>query len=199
MRLRAFGALLVVVGSVGLVGTSWAFAALYAPVAGPGPIGPYGGVASCTPPALEGQVVDVTLADMGGMMGGAGMMAGAGMMGRGGMMGGRMMTVTASRSAVPAGEMSLRVRNTGMMVHELLVLRLTSSAPGTRAVGPDGRVDETGSLGEASKSCGEGEGDGIAPGATSWVTLRLAPGRYELICDEPGHYAMGMYTELDVR
>ncbi len=48
-------------------------------------------------------------------------------------------------------------------------------------------------------SCGEGPGDGIAPGAESWVTLHLARGRYELICNLPFHYAMGMFTELDVR
>jgi hypothetical protein len=33
----------------------------------------------------------------------------------------------------------------------------------------------------------------------SWVTLHLAPGRYELICNLPGHYAAGMFAELDVR
>ncbi len=60
-------------------------------------------------------------------------------------------------------------------------------------------MSEAGSLGEASRSCGEGAGDGIAPGAASWVTLHLAAGRYELICNLPGHYAMGMFTELDVR
>ncbi len=41
-------------------------------------------------------------------------------------------------------------------------------------------------------------GDGIAPGAASWVTLHLDAGRYELICNLPGHYAAGMFTELDV-
>lgn len=60
-------------------------------------------------------------------------------------------------------------------------------------------MSEAGSLGEASMSCGEGPGDGIAPGAESWVTLHLARGRYELICNLPFHYAMGMFTELDVR
>ena len=40
--------------------------------------------------------------------------------------------------------------------------------------------------------------DGIAPGAAGWVTLHLDPGRYELICNLPGHYAAGMYAELDV-
>ncbi len=39
-------------------------------------------------------------------------------------------------------------------------------------------------------------GDGIAVGAAGWVTLE--PGRYELVCNLPGHYAAGMYNELDV-
>jgi uncharacterized cupredoxin-like copper-binding protein len=30
------------------------------------------------------------------------------------------------------------------------------------------------------------------------VTLDLKPGRYELLCNLPHHYAGGMYTELDV-
>ncbi|MGV8964931.1 MAG: sulfocyanin-like copper-binding protein [Cellulomonas sp.] len=28
--------------------------------------------------------------------------------------------------------------------------------------------------------------------------MTLAPGHYELICNLPGHYAAGMYTELTV-
>ena len=47
--------------------------------------------------------------------------------------------------------------------------------------------------------CGAGSGEGVAPGASSWVTLTLAPGRYELVCNFPGHYAAGMYTQLTVR
>jgi uncharacterized cupredoxin-like copper-binding protein len=86
-----------------------------------------------------------------------------------------------------------------MMDHELVVMRLPEGGVGTRSVGADGRVSEEGSLGEASRSCGEGAGEGIAPGAVSWVSLNLASGRYELICNLPGHYAMGMFTELDVR
>lgn len=86
-----------------------------------------------------------------------------------------------------------------MMVHELVILPLPPGGVGSRAVGSDGRVSETGSLGEASRTCGEGTGDGIALGAASWVTLHLEPGRYELICNLPGHYSMGMFTELEVR
>ncbi len=28
--------------------------------------------------------------------------------------------------------------------------------------------------------------------------MTLQPGRYELVCNFPGHYTAGMYTELDV-
>jgi uncharacterized cupredoxin-like copper-binding protein len=31
-----------------------------------------------------------------------------------------------------------------------------------------------------------------------WVTLALERGRYELVCNMPGHYAAGMHAELDV-
>jgi uncharacterized cupredoxin-like copper-binding protein len=36
------------------------------------------------------------------------------------------------------------------------------------------------------------------PGASGWVTVTLPPGRYELVCNLPGHYAAGMYTQLTV-
>jgi uncharacterized cupredoxin-like copper-binding protein len=191
VRRRTLGVVLIALGLVGLIGTAWAFAAR------PGghglglrTWGPFGGVRggpTCNAPALPGRTVDVILSEMGGMLGG-------GMMG-----GGQMMNVPASPSTVTAGDVSFRVWNAGMMVHELVVLPLASGGLGTRPVGPDGRVSEAGSLGEASTSCGEGAGGGIAPGAESWVTLHLAAERYELICNLPFHYAMGMFTELDVR
>jgi uncharacterized cupredoxin-like copper-binding protein len=70
--------------------------------------------------------------------------------------------------------------------------------PGTRTVGSDGKVDERDSLGEVSATCRAGEGDGIAAGSSGWVSLPLPVGRYELVCNLPGHYAAGMYAELDV-
>jgi uncharacterized cupredoxin-like copper-binding protein len=93
----------------------------------------------------------------------------------------------------------LRVNNTGYLTHELVVLPLAAGElPGQRTVGSDGKVDETGSLGEASATCAAGAGDGIAAGSSGWVTLTLTPGRYELLCNLPGHYTGGMYTELDI-
>jgi uncharacterized cupredoxin-like copper-binding protein len=89
--------------------------------------------------------------------------------------------------------------NIGSINHELVVLRLPDNQiVGTRTIESDGTVDESGSLGEASNSCASGSGDGIAPGTSSWVTLTLPAGRYELLCNLPGHYAAGMYTQLTI-
>jgi len=140
---------------------------------------------ACSPPALPGQRVTVVLGDMGAMM-------------NGGMMGGSMMLHVTLQS-VPAGTVSIVSLNHGTVTHELIVLPLASGASaGTRAVGPDNRVSENGSVGEASADCGTGAGEGIAPGHASWVTLALKLGRYEVLCNLPGHYAAGMYSELDV-
>jgi uncharacterized cupredoxin-like copper-binding protein len=172
-------------------------------------------VSSCAAPALPGTVVDVTLADMRGVMGPGGGMMGPGLNGwydpaqtgyRGSGMGmAGMMRIFIRPATVPAGQVSFRVINAGALNHELVVMPLANDEhPGQRAIGPDGKVDEAGSLGEASRTCGADRGDddpsnsGIAPGASGWTTVTLAPGRFELICNLAGHYWTGMYTELDV-
>jgi uncharacterized cupredoxin-like copper-binding protein len=161
---------------------------------------------SCATPKLAGTIINVTLLDRGGMMGGQpgrGQMM-RGQYGSGPMMGGTppgmgMARVLANPATVRAGTVSLRVVNQGAATHELVVLPLPAGQRvGTRPVDANGQVDERGSLGEASRSCGAGEGDGITTGATGWVTLTLPAGRYELICNLPGHYQAGMYSELNV-
>jgi len=139
---------------------------------------------NCAVPALRGRVVDVALDDRGAsMMGGATPM---------------MVSLTATPDQVRGPTVSLLVANYGHLVHEVVMLPLPSDGAGTRPVGSNNKADETGSLGEASKSCGLGIGDGIAPGSPGWVTLNLKPGRYELICNEPGHYQAGMFDILTV-
>jgi uncharacterized cupredoxin-like copper-binding protein len=131
----------------------------------------------------------VTLVDMGmgGMMGGAAPMSGH-------------MRLRAYPSTVSAGKVSFVAVNVGRRKHELVVLPLAKGAvTGERVPGPDGKIDEAGSLGEASRSCGAGAGEGIRPRTAGWVTLTLKPGRYELVCNLRNHYANGMYAELVVR
>lgn len=140
---------------------------------------------ACSVPALKGTVVTVTLTNMRSKM----------MLGpRGG-----MMRLFVDRRSVPSGTVSFRVANAGTLAHELVVLPLPARvAVGERVLGSDDRVDETGSLGEASNTCGAGAGKGIEPGAMGWTTLHLARGRYELVCNVAGHYAAGMHALLVV-
>ena len=79
-----------------------------------------------------------------------------------------MMRVQASAGSVSAGIVSLTVTNSGYLTHELVVLPVRAGqAAGSRSVGSDGTVDETGSLGEVSATCAAGEGGGIAAGRPS--------------------------------
>ena len=144
--------------------------------------GAYGTI-SCTAPALPGTAVDVQVTDAGdSMMGQTPMRA----------------TLSATPVSVPAGKVSIVVANSGALVHELVILPLPADGPGTRPTRSDGKIDESPSFGEASRSCGAGTGDGISPGSTAWTTVTLKPGRYELVCDQPWHYAAGMFDVLTV-
>lgn len=143
----------------------------------------------CSVPNLSGTVVNVALTDMGGSMMGGGNEQ----------MSGGAMRLSADRATVRHGTVPFLVTNGGSITHELVVLPLAKSQiVGTRPIGGDARIDEAGSLGEASNTCGEGAGQGILPGTSSWVSVTLEPGRYELVCNLPGHYAAGMYTQLTV-
>ena len=135
------------------------------------------------PRSLPGSTVTATLVDLGmtEMMGGVAPL------------GGHMMLRAAPASAT-AGQVSMVVSNLGWRTHELVVLPLADGqAAGQRVPGADGRVDETGSLGEVSNRCAAGVGDGLGAGAVGWTTLILTPGRYELVCNLPNHYANGMH------
>jgi uncharacterized cupredoxin-like copper-binding protein len=144
-------------------------------------------------PDLSGAGVNVSLTSMGGpMMGGP-------LMGGRNHMGGGVMRLSVDRANVPAGTVSFVATNFGNIDHELVVLPLgDNQRAGMRPIGADSKIDEEASLGEASASGAAGAGDGIRPGSSGWVTLTLAPGRYELVCNLPGHYGAGMSTELTV-
>lgn len=154
---------------------------------GPNPGGNgFQGAVRCSVPALTGTLVSVTATDMGGpMMGGS--------RGVGGM------RLTADRATVQHGQVSFLVTNAGRFTHEMVILTLPDTqVAGTLVIGADGKINEAGSLGAAASTCAQGEGEGILPGSSSWVTVYLPPGRYELACNQPGHYEAGMYTQLTV-
>lgn len=140
------------------------------------------------PSSLPGTTVYVMVGDMGmtHMMGGLAPLS-------------QHMMLRAVPGQVPSGEVSFVVGNMGWRTHELVVLLLAPGQnPGDRTPGADGRVAETGSLGEASASCTAGGREGIKAGTVGWVTLNLPVGRYELICNLRNHYADGMHQLLVV-
>lgn len=144
---------------------------------------------TCSAPAsLPGTAVQVTLGDRGMTQ----------MMGGTAPLGARMM-LRAVPGTVPAGRITLVAQNLGWRVHELVILPLADGAvAGQRVPGADGKVDEKGSLGEASNSCAAGAGQGITSGAVGWTTVTLRAGHYELVCNLGNHYADGMRQELVV-
>jgi uncharacterized cupredoxin-like copper-binding protein len=85
-----------------------------------------------------------------------------------------------------AGRVTFDVRNTGNVPHEMVVIRTGKPASG---LAKGSRADETGNLGET--------GD-LRPGASRTVSFRMKPGHYALICNLPGHYRSGMYTDFTV-
>lgn len=144
---------------------------------------------TCRPPAnLPGRIVNVALNDMGMTQ----MMSGDAPLGA-------HMRLVAHPTTFRAGQVSVVVTNMGWRTHELVILPLAEGqSAGQRVPGADGRVDETGSLGEASTTCGSGAGEGVEAGSVTWTTLTLSPGRYEFICNLQNHYANGMHQEVVV-
>ncbi len=210
---RSSALLLVTVLTVLLgVALSGCAATFGAHLAGPGMPHRMGhGSSTCatTPPTTDA-TVDVVLMDMGRHAGSGTPLSHRMAGGMAGHMTGQMtghrvrtrherMMLVARPLRVSAGQVTFVALNRGSRTHELVVLPLgVRTSVGRRPVTSDRAVDESSALGEASRSCGAGEGDGIAPGSTGWTTLTLTPGRYELVCNRPGHYARGMYAELVV-
>lgn len=100
------------------------------------------------------------------------------------------MRIVLSRDTVPAGQVTFNVKNAGTTTHEVVVIK-SDGALDSIAPDPDeqGKVQEDGSVGES--------GD-LDKGISKTFTLTLDPGKYILICNEPGHYMAGMRVAFTV-
>jgi nitrite reductase (NO-forming) len=85
------------------------------------------------------------------------------------------MFVKADTTTVKAGHVHIAVKNTGATTHGLAIVAAPAKVSG-------GMVDESTFL---------VKGKELAPGASDTVMADLKPGKYELICFMPGHYAAG--------
>lgn len=87
-----------------------------------------------------------------------------------------------------AGKVTITAPNDGDVVHELVVLKTKADPAHLPMDGKD--VDERTAVGEIAD---------VGPGATKKVTIKLARGKYAMVCALPGHYKAGMYGSLTVR
>lgn len=102
----------------------------------------------------------------------------------------REWAVVATSGIAPAGEVTFAVTNFGTVRHEFLVVR-TDYGPGAIPTGKDDRIDERADGVEVVDEIPE-----FAAGTTGVLTVKLLPGRYELLCNIQGHYGNGMHSPL---
>jgi len=143
-----------------------------------------GGGVSVTTAVPSGTVVHVTVSDTSGLSG--------------------PMTMTATPSTVPAGNVTFIVKNTGTIDHEAVVLQLAAGEtwdklpvvdagdpPATVTTGAD-KVAETGNIGETGDP-------NLKPGTSrTFVIKNMKSGSYAIVCNIAQHYGMGMRAQFTV-
>jgi uncharacterized cupredoxin-like copper-binding protein len=73
----------------------------------------------------------------------------------------------------------------------MIVMYLADPAQELPYINIEIRVDE-------DKAGDKGEVSELDPGTSGKLTVTLKPGKYLLICNVPGHYAAGMWSEFTV-
>jgi uncharacterized cupredoxin-like copper-binding protein len=106
-------------------------------------------------------------------------------------------SVTSDPAGVPTGAVQLNVINSGAIAHEFVIMQ-TDNPP--NALLYDDTVQKAVEDAPGQQDVGEvgGELPFILPGQSDSGTFDLAPGRYVLMCNIPGHYKAGMYTSFTV-
>lgn len=102
------------------------------------------------------------------------------------------MGIKVSPGAVKAGEVTFNVRNDSKdTVHEMIVMYLADPGKLLPYIDAENRIDE-------DKAGDKGEVSELDPGKSGSLTVDLKAGKYLLICNVPGHYGAGMWTEFTV-
>lgn len=91
--------------------------------------------------------------------------------------------VKTSSRRVPPGPTTFSVENVGGAFHDLMIERV-----------PIEMKNATTPVEEAA----EGGVEGLSPGARKTMRVDLRPGRYELFCSVPSHFAGGAHALIDV-
>lgn len=100
-------------------------------------------------------------------------------------------SVTVDAGSAMAGEVTFTVANQGSIGHEFLVVK-TDIEVGKIPLDGDHFPEPADGL-EVIDEIGE-----FPKGTTESLTLMLEPGKYQLVCNLPGHYAAGMHVGFEV-
>jgi uncharacterized cupredoxin-like copper-binding protein len=102
------------------------------------------------------------------------------------------MKMTATPDSVKAGRVTIHASNKSQaLVHEVIVVRPPPHDAPLPYDESAGRIIE-------KKIKDLGEVADLPPGKSGSLTLRLTPGNYLLVCNQPNHYKAGMWTKLIV-
>lgn len=100
-------------------------------------------------------------------------------------------TIRLSRPSIESGPITLTVKNTGMVMHSLVVLKTNLAADKIPFDATDQtKADERGKVGGTTSQ--------LQPGQSAEVKLDLGAGKYVVLCNEPAHYQIGMRAPLTV-
>jgi uncharacterized cupredoxin-like copper-binding protein len=94
------------------------------------------------------------------------------------------------RSSAPSGSVTFAIKNTGTVIHQLVVLK-TDVPQNLIPVDPSkpGLVTQPGFITQTQI---------INPGGTATLTLTLGAGKYVLMCNQAAHYLIGMHTGFSI-
>jgi len=95
--------------------------------------------------------------------------------------------VAVGRSTLQTGSLTFVVRNGGSIPHDLTILKTDLPA--------DQLPQESGKAREDGKVAGT---VALNPGQSTQLLVTLEPGNYVFICNEAGHYALGMHAAVKV-
>jgi uncharacterized cupredoxin-like copper-binding protein len=102
------------------------------------------------------------------------------------------MGIKPSPDTAKAGVVTFKVTNDSKdTIHEMIVMYLADPTKPLPYIAAEQRVDE-------DKAGDKGEVSELDPGASGTLTVNLKAGKYLLICNVPGHFDAGMWTEFTV-
>jgi uncharacterized cupredoxin-like copper-binding protein len=112
------------------------------------------------------------------------------------------MTLTASPSSVPPGDVTFIATNTGTIEHEAVVLKTNTAfdkIPIDNAGDPPAPVKTGGNKVSEDANIGETGDPNLKPGDSRVFTIKkMKSGNYVIVCNLAGHYGKGMRAALTV-